>query len=296
MSAVHDPPPGQLALEAGGETAPAGVPVATPAARATGGGRSTAARLARLHVRTGARALARAELETMAGRGELDQEALADLAEVRWRTGDLPGAGEAAQAHLLDGGTVPVAYVIAVEALAATGRPREARQLATRFLAHPGIDEAVVAGIFAGRPRAAVWPATAPTPGDAPSGAADATAAPAPEAPVQTTAVAVFANADAPAEAIDATGVEAAIARGEMALAAARLAVLLRSEPSLAPLAVSLADRALSRVGERGPTVAQLHLVRGDAYRLLGREHEASAALQRSRRALTAPPEQEDTP
>jgi hypothetical protein len=295
MSAVHDPPPGQLALEAGDETAADRAVGGAAPARASGGGRSTAARLARLHVRTGARALARAELETMAGRGELDQEALADLAEVRWRTGDLPGAGEAAQAHLLDGGTAPVAYVIAVEALAATGRPREARQLATRFMAHPGIDEAVVAGIFAGRSRAAVWPTTASPAGDATTGAA-AAAAPTLEAPASTTAVAVFAHPSAPPEAIDASGVEAAIARGEMALAAARLSVLLRSEPSLAPLAVSLADRALSRVGERGPTVAQLHLVRGDAYRLLGREHEASAAFQRSRRALTAPVEQEDEP
>jgi hypothetical protein len=294
MSAVHDPPPGQLALDAAAGKVPNGAQVAAPTVRATAGGRSTAARLARLHVRTGARALARAELETMAGRGELDQEALADLAEVRWRTGDLPGAGEAAQAHLLDGGTAPVAYVIAVEALAATGRPREARQLATRFLAHPGIDETVVAGIFAGRPRAAVWPTVAPTDAEAQPGA-EATSAQ-PEAAATTTAVAVFGHPSAPPEGIDAASVEAAIARGEMALAAARLSVLLRSEPSLAPLAVSLADRALSRVGERGPTVAQLHLVRGDAFRLLGREHEASAALQRSRRALTAPVEQEDTP
>ena len=34
----------------------------------------------------------------MAGDGALDDEAIIDLAEVRWRTGDLAGAGEAAAA------------------------------------------------------------------------------------------------------------------------------------------------------------------------------------------------------
>ncbi|HMJ80908.1 MAG TPA: hypothetical protein VK592_07675 [Candidatus Dormibacteraeota bacterium] len=292
MSAVPEAP-GQLALgsgmgEATGET---------ERSAGTASGRSTAARLARLHVRTGARALARAELETMAGRGELDGEALADLAEVRWRTGDLPGAGEAAQAHLLDGGTAPVAYVVAVEALAATGRPREARQLATRFLSRPGIDEAILVALFAGRPRSAVWPSAASGGAEgAMSTSASPGAATAPAPVPSAMAVTVFAPSATPAEKIDAAGVEAAIARGELALAAARLAAFVRAEPSLAPLAVSLADRALARVGERGPTVAQLHLVRGDAFRLLGREHEAAAAFHRARRALTAPAEHEDAP
>ena len=49
--------------------------------------------LARLHLRLGALALARAELETLAGRDALDDDGLTDLAEVRWRTGDLVGAG-----------------------------------------------------------------------------------------------------------------------------------------------------------------------------------------------------------
>src|SRR5918996_6129212 len=61
-------------------------------------------RLARIHLRGGLLALARAELETMAGQGTLDRSALADLAEVRWRGGDLVGAGEAVQAHLDAGG------------------------------------------------------------------------------------------------------------------------------------------------------------------------------------------------
>ena len=43
-------------------------------------------------------ALARAELEILAGAAPLDAAGLVDLAEARWRTGDLPAAGEAAAA------------------------------------------------------------------------------------------------------------------------------------------------------------------------------------------------------
>src|SRR6476661_3109975 len=52
--------------------------------------------LARLHLRLGSLALARAELETLAGQDALDEDGLVDLAEARWRTGDIAGAGEAA--------------------------------------------------------------------------------------------------------------------------------------------------------------------------------------------------------
>ena len=45
--------------------------------------------LARVHLRMGSMGLARAELETLAGRNGLDDEGIRDLAEVRWRTGDL---------------------------------------------------------------------------------------------------------------------------------------------------------------------------------------------------------------
>ncbi|MBA2254033.1 MAG: hypothetical protein H0W07_02810, partial [Chloroflexi bacterium] len=73
--------------------------------------RSLDGRLARLHLRGSSITLARAELETMAGLGTLDREALADLAEARWRSGDLVGGGEAARAHLDAGGTEPLAMV-----------------------------------------------------------------------------------------------------------------------------------------------------------------------------------------
>ncbi len=231
------------------------------------GSRSTAARLARLHLRTGARALARAELETMAGRGELDTEALADLAEVRWRTGDMSGAGEAAEAHLREGGSEPIAHVIIVEALAAAGRTREARQQAARFMAAGRIGEAELAAVFAGGPRPAAWPAPpAHEPGDT------------------STATGATAGTDA---------AEAAIWRGDALEAAARLGATLRSEPALAPLVLSLAEEALAICDERGPTAALLQLVRGDAFRLLGREHEAWAAFLRSRQALEGAVESE---
>ena len=69
---------------------------------------ATALRLARLHLRMGMLRLARLELEQLAGVAALDTEGILDLAEVRWRTGDLRGAVEAAGAWL-DAGVVGVA-------------------------------------------------------------------------------------------------------------------------------------------------------------------------------------------
>ncbi len=62
--------------------------------------RSAELLLAHAHLRLGSLALARTELETLAGMGKLDSLGLVDLAEVRWRTGDLAGAGEAAAVAL----------------------------------------------------------------------------------------------------------------------------------------------------------------------------------------------------
>ena len=74
------------------------------------GDRSSDLALARLHLRLGSLGLARAELEGMAGSGVLDDEGLVDLAEARWRTGDLAGAGEAASAALAAGNEAVVAW------------------------------------------------------------------------------------------------------------------------------------------------------------------------------------------
>jgi hypothetical protein len=117
--------------------------------------------LARAHLRLGSLALARTELETLAGLGALDAGGLVDLAEVRWRTGDLPGAGEAAQAALDSTADEPVALIIAAEAAAADGRPNEARRLAGLAMARVPTE---IDRLFAGMPRSAVWPPDAAEP------------------------------------------------------------------------------------------------------------------------------------
>src|SRR5574337_1616103 len=125
--------------------------------------RPTPARMARIHLRVGLVSLARAELETMAGRGELDGPALADLAEARWRTGDLPGAGEAARAHLDGGGDEPIAAVVAAEAEAARGRFADGRALAMRLHARSDLGPGGLERLLGGRARAPFWPSVAPT-------------------------------------------------------------------------------------------------------------------------------------
>ncbi len=94
--------------------------------------------LAGLHLRLGSLALARAELETLAAEGGLDRDGRVDLAEVRWRTGDLLGAGEAARESLAAGDESVIALVVAAEAAAALGRPTESRRLATQAQARMG--------------------------------------------------------------------------------------------------------------------------------------------------------------
>ena len=115
-------------------------------------------RMAHLHLRTGLPALARVELETLAGHGELGAPALADLAEARWRGGDLSGAAEAARAHLDQGGDQVLAEVVIIESLAAAGDHRDARRLAQRVLARADVDGATLDRVFAGHPRSSAWP------------------------------------------------------------------------------------------------------------------------------------------
>jgi hypothetical protein len=113
-------------------------------------------RMARVHLRMGALTLARAELEDLYRRDALDMVGLAVLAEARWRTGEGPAAAAAAQAHLDAGGSDDVAVCIAAEAMAAEGRPAEARALMDRL---PASDAATLDALFAGMPRRAFWPA-----------------------------------------------------------------------------------------------------------------------------------------
>jgi predicted negative regulator of RcsB-dependent stress response len=72
--------------------------------------------------------------------------------------------------------------------------------------------------------------------------------------------------------------------------AAARLGVLLRLDPALAPIILTAADRAAAAAQPHSADLPAIHLVRGDAYRLLGRDNEAAAAYQQAHQALSEGP------
>ena len=295
--------------------------------------------LARMHLRLGSLALARAELETLAGRDALDEAGLLDLAEARWRTGDITGAGEAAVAALHDEEGPLLALVVAAEAAAARGRPTEARRLADKAIeaAAGAIDE-----LFAGMPRAAVWPPDAAAPPPSPTTMFDpprraisaAHRHPRPHdapVPMTDTAGAALAESAAPGEEADAATIglwEAAgsphdpgadtdlttdvgsggrldagdeLPSGEQELdlgraalhaddaeeAAVRLGLALRVAPALAPAVLDL----IAGRTERG-----LAVVRGDAYRLVGRELEARRAFLEAARGASWPPPAPEPP
>jgi hypothetical protein len=253
--------------------------------------RTTDQRLATLHLRTGALSLARAELETMAGDGVLDDEALLDLAEVRWRTGDLPGAGEAADAFLAAGHETTLGLVIAAEAQAALGRPIEARRLADRAIRR---SDRSLDGLFAGLPISSIWPrevdadlmpqptATGPvgsaTRLGAAAGAHDGSESPAGhdersrsgsladrasdgDRPASMPAAAILPDLSRALRAA-----EEALASDDPSAATIQLALVLRVAPALAPAVLDMIrDR-------EGPS---FELIRGDAFRLVGREAEA---------------------
>lgn len=283
--------------------------------------RTADARLARVHLRGGLLALARATLERMAGAGTLDREAMADLAEVRWRSGDLEGAAEAARAHQAAGGDEPLAALIIAEDLAAAGSPDEAERLARSVSERVG---GALDVLFALEPRASIWPAAeqgwmdvdAPAPGRwgllvggsevaaptpetwrpapiANSAADQITLAPlgrgglgAPGGGVSTSAVVVTGRlAGEELESVDRH-----LAAGDLMIAAARLGVLLRLDPALAPIILTAADRAAAAAKPHSADLPAIHLVRGDAYRLLGRDNEAAAAYQQAHQALSEGP------
>ena len=111
-------------------------------------------RLARVHLKTGSFHMARAELESLASRSQLDTPAHLDLAEARWRTGDLHGAGEAAAVYMADGGEEALGFVIAAEAAALANRPAEARRN-TELALQRHLSE--LDPVFAGIPCRATW-------------------------------------------------------------------------------------------------------------------------------------------
>lgn len=253
--------------------------------------RSTDLRLARLHLRIGALALARAELETLAGRDALDDDGLADLAEVRWRTGDLAGGAEAAAVILGEDDDGPViAHIVAAEAAMARGRPSEARRHADVVISRAGPTLDV---LFAGMPRGPVWPAdpaAQPPPAaelfDMPAvgpvavrRAAAGDAGPDDAAVVAAETIGLWAADDDAASAptlpgLPVTDDELLLARealtdGRPADAAIHLGLVIRLAPALAPVVLDLVG------ADRDPALA---FVRGDAYRLVGRETEARLA------------------
>jgi tetratricopeptide (TPR) repeat protein len=324
---------------AGPAVAAAAAPVAGgPAAPLPQGPRGADARMARLHLRGGMLGLARAALEQMAGAGTLDTEALVDLAEVRWRSGDLEGAAEAARAHLALGGREPMADVIVAESLQRSGRQGEAFRHADAVEQRVGH---AVDVLFAGERRGPAWPpddgsidraavlagrfgllvggreVAAPTPRTwavdaAPSrrpergqdqrsergqsrvaaaAAPGGTTIPSADVPVPSQAGGrppAGHGTSGPAQELEVS--EHLLSQGRYAEAAERLAVILRLEPRLAPVILSLAGRAVASGGPSPEGLSALHVVRGDAYRGLGREVEAQAAYQQALRALAARP------
>jgi hypothetical protein len=238
--------------------------------------------------------LARAELEALAGVGDLGDDGLLSLAEARWRTGDLTGAGEAAQAHLSAGGDSIVALVIAAEATAAVGRPGEARRLAGRALERADVP---LDRIFAGMPRSLIWPADASEAGQPtgvlfpPDGVEDqGMAAPAAvdgdghAAELVPTGPGFWDTDDQLAGAMSDPAAEleaaaAALSAGHRAGVAVRLAIILRMAPELA-------QGVLEAIARSASLSAELELVRGDAYRLGGHEQEAQRAYAAAAAAL----------
>lgn len=281
--------------------------------------RTTDLTLARLHLRIGSLAMARSEFEGLAGRGPLDDAALVDLAEVRWRMGDTIPAGEAATTALEHGVESPIALMIVAEAAIAIGRPGEARRLATRAMSAAG---GTLDALFAGMPRSAVWPSdpadpaplaatlfgedraatdTSPTARssdrratDVPGAAVAGVAGSATGAAGLTTG---FAGDDSTGPGLwDADGATdvrpaplrpaelmdgglAALVAGDTDRAAVLLGLAVRGGPHLGPAILD---------GTIDVTQPALLLVRGDAFRAVGSESDANATYAAAARAIAA--------
>ena len=273
-------------------TAPS-APSASPAPEAAD--RDVDLILARTHLRLGSLSLARAELETLAGRGILDDDGIRDLAEARWRTGDLTGAGEAAAAWLEGHPDDILGLVIAAESQSALGRPGEARRLAGRAMERA---EGSLDPIFAGMQRSSIWPVEQGT-GSGPIGVlfddlhpgplaaaarshvSDRDAEPThdPFDPGVPAAIAsgpslwgddAAGSAAAVEDALDPTTLfhrgRVALEAGQAPEAATGLLLALRASPGLAPAVLDLL------AGRSEPILV---LVRGDAQRIVGHEIEA---------------------
>jgi hypothetical protein len=270
--------------------------------------RSTELRLARLHLRSGIHPLARVELEALAGGDRLDHDGILDLAEVRWRSGDLVGASAAASAWLeeMSGDSVGrealLAHVISAEAAAAEGDVAGAAahvEAAVVGLAGPGTLDAVLAGIAA---RAA-WPVElgGPMPAAAPAGARGAETSPARGAPHARPRNQALPPPITPAAtALVQQG--AALVRSAPERAAIVLALALRADRAAAeavlealgsgtvPVPDGGAEPPTTAAPEAGPALA---FVRAEALWAAGRHEEARIAYASAERLALAPAEAE---
>jgi hypothetical protein len=242
-------------------------------------------RLARLHLGTGLLRLARVELEELAGEGRLNAAGVLDLAEARWRTGDLRGAAEAAGAWLeagaatgeteTGGRAVALAHALVADALTVRGRDDEAAAHVAATLAAlaPGLPgeegspaaarsvSSALDALFAGiAPRADAWPAF--DLGDRGAASADRVSA----------GGAVHAHASYAGSATPNLMAAAAdrLGAGDDAAAAVLLILALRASPIRAQEVLERADAALAARSSAG-----LLLARAEALRVLGR-HEAA--------------------
>jgi hypothetical protein len=250
-------------------------------------------RLAGIYLRTGSLAAAGAELEALGGRSLLEGEGLLDLAEVRWRTGDRAGAGQAAGTYLDAGGSDGLAFVIVAEAAAEAGRQDEARghlaeavaRMTDLVRAYAGMRSFVELDSAAPAvPAPTVVSARAVEPTPTPDWFAPLEEPSAEEPPPTSPAAPVpeptQSTASEPPPAVDpevAAG-SAVLAAGYSMLAAVHFGVALRTGPGSA-------EAVLQAIGDHHE--AALELVRGDALRLLGRDDEAALAYQSAAESLT---------
>jgi len=279
---------------------------------------AAAGRIAHLHLRTGLQRLARVELEELAGDGGLDADGILDLAEARWRTGDLRGAAEAAGAWLDAGAAgetlardepdvgravrdeagrcaLALAHALIADGLTVRGRDDDAAvHVAAALDALPagpagsagpagaaGSPAPALDALFAGIvPRADAWPSFGPGgAGPEPERAA------AGRAPVSR----VFALSTDPEARDPIAAAGERLDAGDDAAAAVLLVLALRARPSRAGEVLERADAALAvRPG------AALLLARAEALRALGRHEAASIAYAvadaRARGDTPAPP------
>ncbi len=243
-------------------------------------------RLAAIHVRLGSLLLARAELESLASRDALPADGLADLAELRWRSGDIERAGEAAAAHLAAGGNHPIARIVLAESDAAAGRTVEAGNHVQTLRDLPAAE---LEALFAGMPQRAPWqmpsPAAQPE-GDEPIAVESADQAPTPVPRGSTRPSRPDASATRAPEALPRVA-EDLLARAVDDLGSGdparrsrgldRLTLALRLDPRRAPEVVDLLQR------RREPGA---HLIRGDSLRIMGRALDAEAAYLAAAAAL----------